>query len=141
MDRLDQLKNKYAPALKVITETGVSLQNLHVQDDKLFVRGRAPSEDAKARVWTAVKSVDSTYGDMLLDLTVDPTMPKPSSAAAAAPQAERTYTVQSGDTLSKISKQFYGDANKYMKIFEANRDVLNDPNMIKVGQVLKVPAA
>jgi LysM repeat protein len=141
MDRLDQLKNKYAPALKAITETGVSLQNLHVQDDKLFVRGRAPSEDAKARVWTAVKSVDPTYGDMLLDLTVDPTMPKPSSAPAAAPQGERTYTVQSGDTLSKISKQFYGDANKYMKIFEANRDVLNDPNMIKVGQVLKVPAA
>jgi nucleoid-associated protein YgaU len=137
MDRLEVLKNKYAAALKVITDTGVSLQNLHVQDDKLFVRGRAPSEEAKARVWTAVKGVDPAYSDMLLDLTVDPSLPAPAPAKAA----EQTYTVQSGDTLSKISKQFYGDANKYMKIFEANRDVLNDPNMIKVGQVLKVPAA
>ena len=133
MDRLEELKQKYAPALKTITETGVSLQNLHVQDDKLFVRGRAPSEEAKARVWTAVKTVDPSYADMSLDLTIDPSLPAPKAAA-------RTYTVQSGDTLSKISKQFYGDANQYMKIFEANKDVLNDPNMIQVGQVLKVPA-
>ena len=142
MDRLEALKSKYASALKVITDTGVSLQNLHVQDDKLFVRGRAPSEEAKARVWTAVKSVDPKYGDVMLDLTVDPSLKAPAAAPAASQgTAEQTYTVQSGDTLSKISKQFYGDANKYMKIFEANRDVLNDPNMIKVGQKLKVPAA
>ena len=49
--------------------------------------------------------------------------------------------MQSGDTLSKISKQFYGDANRYMKIFEANKDQLKDPNVIKPGQVLKIPAA
>jgi hypothetical protein len=49
MDRLEELKQKYAPALKAITETGVSLQNLHVQENKLFVRGTAPSEEAKAR--------------------------------------------------------------------------------------------
>ena len=137
MDRLEELKQKYAPALKTITDTGVSLQNLHVQDNKLFVRGKAPSEEAKARVWTAVKSVDPTYADMSLDLTIDPSLPTPRAAEAAA---ERTYMVQSGDTLSKISKQFYGDANQYMKIFEANKDVLNDPNMITVGQVLRVPA-
>jgi nucleoid-associated protein YgaU len=134
MDRLEELKQKYAPALKTITDTGVSLQNLHVQEDKLFMRGRAPSEEAKARVWTAVKQVDAAHTDVSLDLTVDPSLPTPKAAA-------QTYTVQAGDTLSKISKQFYGDANKYMKIFEANKDVLNDPNMIKVGQVLKVPAA
>jgi len=49
------------------------------------------------------------------------------------------YTVQSGDTLSKIAKQFYGNANDYMKIFEANRDKLNDPNKIQVGQSLVIP--
>jgi nucleoid-associated protein YgaU len=48
--------------------------------------------------------------------------------------------VQAGDTLSKISKHFYGDANKYMKIYDANRDQLSDPNKIQVGQVLHVPA-
>jgi nucleoid-associated protein YgaU len=134
MDRLEELKQKYAPALKTITDTGVSLQNLHVQENKLFMRGKAPTEEAKARVWTAVKQVDAAHTDVSLDLTIDPSLPTPSAA-------EQTYTVQAGDTLSKISKQFYGDANKYMKIFEANKDVLNDPNMIKVGQVLKVPAA
>jgi nucleoid-associated protein YgaU len=48
--------------------------------------------------------------------------------------------VQAGDTLSKISKQFYGDANKYMEIFKANQDQLTDPNKIQVGQTLKIPA-
>jgi nucleoid-associated protein YgaU len=56
----------------------------------------------------------------------------------AAPEA-KTYTVQPGDSLSKIAKQFYGNANAYMKIFEANRDKLSDPNKIQVGQVLKIP--
>ncbi|MEJ7713371.1 MAG: LysM peptidoglycan-binding domain-containing protein [Pyrinomonadaceae bacterium] len=50
-----------------------------------------------------------------------------------------SYTVQSGDTLSKISKQFYGDSDEYMRIFYANRDKLNDPDMIKVGQQLAIP--
>jgi nucleoid-associated protein YgaU len=48
--------------------------------------------------------------------------------------------VKSGDTLSAIARQHLGDANGYMKIFEANRDQLNDPDKIKPGQVLKIPA-
>lgn len=53
---------------------------------------------------------------------------------------EQTYTVQKGDTLSHISKQFYGKASKWNAIFEANRDQLDDPDRIKPGQVLKIPA-
>ena len=65
-----------------------------------------------------------------------------SIASLPAPKPkEQNYTVQSGDTLSKISKQFYGDANRYMKIFDANKDQLKDPNTIKPGQVLRIPAA
>ncbi|MCM2316244.1 MAG: LysM peptidoglycan-binding domain-containing protein, partial [Thermoanaerobaculia bacterium] len=45
----------------------------------------------------------------------------------------------SGETLSKISKKYYGDATKYMKIFEANKDILKNPDLIKVGQKLKIP--
>ena len=52
----------------------------------------------------------------------------------------RTYTVKSGDTLSKIAKRFYGDASQYMKIFEANKDTLQDPDQIQAGQELKIPA-
>jgi nucleoid-associated protein YgaU len=49
--------------------------------------------------------------------------------------------VQPGETLSKIAKQFYGNANAYMKIFDANKDQLSDPNKINVGQELVIPAA
>ena len=51
----------------------------------------------------------------------------------------RLYTIQSGDTLSAIAKQFYGDANKYMVIFEANREILKDPNKIYPGQAIRIP--
>lgn len=135
MDRLEQLKSKYAPALKKIEALGVHLTNLHVQDDKLFIRGAAPNDAVKNEVWTAIKAVDPTYSDLTADLKIDSSLPAP----ATAPQAQ-TYTVKAGDTLSKISKQFYGDANKYIKIFEANRDQLSDPDKIKPGQALKIPA-
>ena len=52
----------------------------------------------------------------------------------------QTYTVESGDTLSHISKQFYGKASQWSAIFEANRDQLEDPDRIFPGQVLKIPA-
>lgn len=65
-----------------------------------------------------------------------------SSSTAPAPvpaPAPRTYTVVKGDTLSRIAKQFYGDANQWRKIYEANRDVIKNPDLIKPGQVFKVP--
>ncbi len=65
------------------------------------------------------------------DISIDAGLPVPAS--------ERIYEVVSGDSLSKIAKQFYGDANKYLRIFEANKDQLSDPNLIRVGQVLKIP--
>jgi nucleoid-associated protein YgaU len=134
MDRLNELKQKYDRALRLMTEKGIRLQNLHVQDNKLFMRGTAPSEQAKGEVWAAIQAADPAHADVALDLTVD-------ASTALPPPAEQTYSVRSGDTLSKISKQFYGDANRYMKIFEANRDKLSDPDTIKPGQVLKIPAA
>jgi nucleoid-associated protein YgaU len=64
-----------------------------------------------------------------------------SGASSTAPAAEvyETYQVKGGDSLSKIAKQFYGDANAWPKIFEANKDILKDPNKIFPGQKLKVP--
>jgi nucleoid-associated protein YgaU len=133
MATLEALKAKYDPALKEIQKQGVRVQNLHIQDNKLFIRGAAPSEAAKGYVWTAFKNVDPTASDLLADITVDTSLPQPAQS--------QTYTVKAGDSLSKISKQFYGNANSYMKIFEANRDQLSDPDKIKPGQVLKIPAA
>lgn len=59
--------------------------------------------------------------------------------AGGAGKTERTYIVQSGDTLSKIAKQYYGDAGKFMDIFNANTDKLSDPDKIQVGQELIIP--
>ena len=66
---------------------------------------------------------------------------KPDPGDAAAWDATQYYEVKKGDTLSKIAKEIYGDASLYPKIFEANRDQLSDPDKIKPGQVLKIPAA
>ena len=70
--------------------------------------------------------------DIVADVKVDPNAPKQ--------EAAQTYTVKSGDTLSKIAKEHLGDANAYMKIFDANKDQLSDPDKIKPGQVLKMPS-
>jgi nucleoid-associated protein YgaU len=59
--------------------------------------------------------------------------------SGAESTAEKIYEVKAGDTLSKIAKQEYGDANAYMTIFEANKDILKNPNLIYPGQKLKIP--
>src|SRR5687767_3017058 len=133
--RFDELKRKYQPALRVIEQQQVRLQNLHVENAKLFIKGVAPSQDAKNKVWDQIKLIDPTFSDLTADITVEQANPQ-----AAKPQpANQSYTVKAGDTLSKISKQFYGDANEYMRIFYANRDKLNDPDKIQVGQKLVIP--
>jgi nucleoid-associated protein YgaU len=53
--------------------------------------------------------------------------------------ATQWHVVEAGDTLSKIAKRYYGDASLYMQIFEANRDQLKNPDLIKVGQKLRIP--
>jgi len=70
------------------------------------------------------------------------TAPQPAPTPAPTPAAQpRTYTVAKGDTLSQIAKQHYGDANTWRRIYDANRDVLKDPDRIFPGQVLKIPDA
>jgi nucleoid-associated protein YgaU len=138
-DRFEQLKTKYQSVLNFIQSNSIQLQNLNMEGDKLLIRATAPSADAKNRVWDQIKLVDPNFSS---DLIADIQAPAAAAAAAGgAPStpAARTYTVQGGDSLSKISKQFYGDANKYMKIFEANKDKLADPDKIKPGQELVIP--
>ena len=62
------------------------------------------------------------------------------SVDSTAEVVDATYTVEKGDTLSKIAKQHLGDANAWQKIFDANRDQLGDPDRIQPGQVLKLPS-
>lgn len=92
------------------------------------VYGVAPDQATKEKIVLAAGNVAGVVGvnDML---TVD----------RSAPEAQY-YEVVSGDTLSKISKQFYGDANQYPKIFEANKPMLSHPDKIYPGQKLRIPS-
>jgi LysM repeat protein len=137
---LEQLKSKYASVLELVQQRGVSLTHLHVQDDKLVMTGAAPNQDIVNELWNQIKAVDASYGDLAAEFTVDASLPQPAPPEPPAP-AEQKYTVVAGDSLSKISKHFYGDPNHYMRIFEANRDQLDDPNTIQIGQELVIPAA
>lgn len=65
--------------------------------------------------------------------------PRPMAPPPPGATAGRTYTVKSGDSLSKIAQREYGDGSQWKKIHEANRDLIKDPDLIHPGQVLKLP--
>jgi len=124
MASLDGLKAKYSAVLNKGHEVGLNLQNLNLEGEKLLIRGTVPSDYAKNELWDEIKKIDASLGDIIADINV---------------QSGLTYKVVSGDTLSKIAKRFYGNANDYHQIFNANRDQLSDPDKIRVGQELKLP--
>ena len=64
-----------------------------------------------------------------------------SSTAPEATGSTRTYTVVAGDSLSKIAKKLYGDSSKWKKIYEANKDLIKNPDLIHPGQTFKIPEA
>lgn len=133
MDRIDELKLKYQSVLNLIQQQGVRLTHLHVQDNKLFIQGAAPSEDSKNAVWNQIKLVDASFGDLTCDLSVDKSLAPPS------PQV-RSYTVKAGDSLWKIAQQFYGNGSQYPKIITGNPGRLKDEKtVIHPGDVLVVP--
>ena len=130
------LRGRYAYAIDTAKKLG--FQGAATQEgDKLHFKGTVHSEDEKNQIWNAIKTIPSWQNDINADITV---VPQPQAVGTSGGGASRSYTVKSGDTLSKIAKEFYGDANAYHRIFEANRDKLSDPNKINVGQVLSIPA-
>jgi hypothetical protein len=135
--RFNELKQKYQTVLTTADNERIQFQNLHVQDNKLFIRGIAPSEEAKNKFWDQIKLVGGD--DVTADISVDASRAMGAAAGGGQGGGGQTYEVKSGDNLSKISKQFYGDSSEYMRIFYANRDKLNDPDKIQVGQQLVIP--
>ena len=96
-------------------------------DGKATIHGTASSQADREK---SVLVVGNTQGVAQVDDQIKVEKPEPEA---------KMYTVQSGDSLSKISKEFYGDAMKYNVIFEANTPMLKDPNKIYPGQVLRIP--
>jgi nucleoid-associated protein YgaU len=125
------LRDKYNHAIQ--TAKGFRMQgSAEERDGKLYFKGVVQSQDEVNKIWDAIKTVPDWRNDIVGEVTIDPN---------AKPAAAATYTVKAGDTLSKIAKEHLGDANAYMKIFNANKDQLTDPDKIKPGQVLKIPSA
>ena len=129
------LRGKYAYAIDTAKKLG--FQGAATQEgDKLHFKGTVRSEDEKNQIWNAIKTIPDWKNDIHGEINV---VPQPQAVGTSGSASQRTYTVKSGDTLSKIAKEFYGDANAYHRIFDANRDKLTDPNKVSVGQVLNIP--
>jgi nucleoid-associated protein YgaU len=101
------------------------------------VRGSLKSEEDRQKILSTIRSVAGVTS-VTDSLTVGGGASTGGLSTSGASGA-RTYTVKSGDTLSKIAKAHYGDASTYNKIFDANRNILNDPDKIQPGQVLTIP--
>jgi nucleoid-associated protein YgaU len=125
------LRDKYSHA--ILTAKNLKMEgNAEERDGKLHFRGSVNSQDEANQIWTAIKTIPDWKNEVQADFTVTP-------GAAGAAGSGKTYTVKAGDTLSGIAKAHLGNANDYMKIFDANKDQLSDPDKIKPGQVLKMP--
>jgi nucleoid-associated protein YgaU len=132
------LRAKYDQAIQTCKRLG--FQGAATQEGNiLHFQGTVHSEDEKNQIWNAIKTVPDWQKEINADIQIVP-QPQPVGVGATASAAARTYTVKSGDTLSRIAKETLGDASAYMKIFNANKDQLSDPDKIKPGQVLKLPA-
>ncbi|NUZ04500.1 peptidoglycan-binding protein LysM [Piscinibacter koreensis] len=132
---VDQLNTAAAEAIeKYIRGQNLNADGLDVAYDgstqTVTVRGTAPDQATREKIVLCCGNVNGVA-------KVDDQM-----SVAAGAEPESTYhTVKSGDTLSKIAKEAYGNANAYMKIFEANKPMLTDPDKIYPGQVLRIPPA
>jgi len=125
MANFDQLKQKYQPVVDAINSNGGQVMNINLDGEQLYLKAEMDSEAGKNKVWDAIKAVDPTFADLKHDIEVK--------------AGGQMYIVQAGDSLSKIAKHFYGDAQKYERIAKAN--AIDNPDLIKVGQQLEIPAA
>lgn len=118
-----ELKSKYQPVADFMSRTGFQMQHFHVEGGKVVLTATAPTEYLKNCAWDEIKKIDPAFADLKHEITVGP---------------GTLYIVKSGDNLSAISKQFYGSPKDFAKIAQANS--IADPDKIKVGQELKIPA-
>jgi nucleoid-associated protein YgaU len=128
------LRDKYVDAVNTAKQVGFD-GRAEEREGKLHFIGTAKTVDDKNRIWDAIKRVPSYTSEVVADIKV----PEAAVKEWESRQQMSTYTVQPGDTLSKIAKQLLGNANDYPAIFEANKPMLKDANLIYPGQVLRIP--
>jgi nucleoid-associated protein YgaU len=124
MASFEQLKAKYQSVIDFAKTRGVSLKNVNLEGEKLLIKGEAPNQAIKNEVWEQIKKVDAKYADLTADISINASLPVP----------EKIYEVVGGDTLSKIAKKFYGDANKYMNLRGGEQDSSRTPTRSTSGR-------
>lgn len=121
------LKEKYKDLIKFGDEVGLKEEYVKEEDGKLKIKGIVEYQLGKNRYWNKIKSFSEWKTEVSANISVE------------KDDIYGMYEVKSGDSLSKIAKEFYGDPMQYKEIFEMNTDILTNPDLIKVGQVLKMP--
>ncbi|WP_026898689.1 LysM peptidoglycan-binding domain-containing protein [Daejeonella oryzae] len=122
------LQEKYSEVISLAKSNGINDLKVNEQNNILYVSGTAGSEEVKRKIWDSYQRLDPDMrsGDMVLDIAVIPQF------------GQQTYTVKSGDSLSKIASNY--DKLSWQEIFEANKDTISNPDLIHPGQVLKIPS-
>lgn len=122
------VQEKYQSLLELANSNGTTYE-LSEGDGVLHINGTAPSDEAKQQLWAEYERLDPDFqsSDLILNI---------SSGAGAAGGGSNTYTVVSGDSLSKIGSKY---GIQWKAIWDANRDILKDPDKIYPGQELKIP--
>lgn len=122
------LQDKYRSVLDLGEKFNTQNGYVEEADGKLRVGGTVETQYQKDRMWDEIKKVGGeTPRDIEADIRV------------TNKEYYAKHTVQRGDSLSKMSKDYYGDPMQYKHIFEANKDILDDPNLIHPGQELTIP--
>jgi nucleoid-associated protein YgaU len=121
------LMQKYRDTLELTGE--LIGEDLEVSEEagKLHIKGTSAHEMEKNLVWDSIKSHDGWEGEVAASIKVKNA------------DVYGRYTVKKGDTLSKIAERVLGKANRYREIFESNKDILKNPDLIHPGQVLVIP--
>ncbi len=119
---------KYGPVMDIANRFGMKDASIKEEDGVLKVYGVVHTQYEKNKIWDKIKEIG---GEMPTDIQAD--------IRTETTDYYHIHEVVSGDTLGKIAKHYYGEAGKYPKIFDANRDQLDNPDLIKVGQKLKIP--
>jgi len=121
------LKDKYKAVLELGEKLKVKDGDWKEEGGKLIMKGTTPYQLEKDLIWDAIKNVPGWESEVKADIRVEKT------------DIYGVWEVKSGDSLSKIAKRAYDDGAKYMPIFEANKNILKDPNVIHPGQKLTIP--